>query len=120
METAYKIKNKEGLYSAGGCPPQFDRRGGKLWKSKRALMSHLALFNEFPPRWYRDCMLEEYTLELTREVFLPFWEEPEKAAQRRRDQQEKEEARLEVWRTEQEMNQYKELEQSLRKKGLIS
>ena len=66
MTIVYKIRRTtDGLFSAGGSWPKFTK-GGKIWKQKGHLTSHLGQVNNRPIRdgirIYDDCEIVTYEL----------------------------------------------------------
>lgn len=48
--TVYKIRNKAGLYSTGGCSPKWTKRG-KTWVAVNHVNAHLSLIRSEQKRW---------------------------------------------------------------------
>lgn len=49
-DMVYKIRNKNGLYSCGGCKPKFNKIG-KTWSKLSEIKLHLRLFNPKPYKY---------------------------------------------------------------------
>ncbi len=117
MDKGYKIRRWDGKYSSGGYDSIFTKQG-KFWKSRRAVMLHLALFNNFR-KVYRNCDIVEYSIEISKIEPIESWDAPIEAEARRKEAKRRDDDRLARWRTERELEQYNELKETLEKKGMV-
>lgn len=115
-QNMYKIRDKKsGLYSAGGNPPKWSKKG-KIWNSMHALNLHFQLVINDPKIGsdYSDIVIESYKFEYIEDIDKDFfiYKARQKIEERERERQESRERRERKQRWEEYQKLKEEFEKS--------
>lgn len=113
----YKIRNAERLYSTGGHDPIFTKQG-KFWKSRRAVMLHLALFKSFR-RVYAGCWIEEYEMKFIYDAPMETWNAPIEAEARRKKERDRANASYKQFEIKRKLAEIERLQSELINEGVL-
>jgi len=112
MSIVYKIRRADGLFSAGGSWPKFTK-GGKIWKQKGHLTSHLNLmydtYSGGTRDHYDDCEIVMYELIETPIGEMSIAGYRASIAQRREERESADQKRRDEWERQERQRQYEQL-----------